>query len=143
MAVDPDREAMRRYRQEDPGGPVVMLNLLRFGRDGRESYARYAEALTDYLPQVGGEVLYAGDGGTALVAEDGQAWDAVLLVRYPDRAAFVSMVRDPGYQAVTHLRGQALVEAVLQPTAPWDAELSRRGHPTPADPPGAGDPTRA
>lgn len=31
---------------DDPGGPVVMLNLLRFRPDGgRESYQRYADAL--------------------------------------------------------------------------------------------------
>jgi hypothetical protein len=28
------------------------------------------------------------------------------------------MVRDPGYQKGTHLRTEALVEAVLQPTTP-------------------------
>ena len=51
-----------------------------------------------------------------MVAEPGQAWDAVLLVRYPSRKAFSDMVRDPDYQAGTHLRSGALVEAVLQPT---------------------------
>ena len=29
------------------------------------------------------------------------------------------MVRDPAYQAVTHLRTEALTEAVLQATVPW------------------------
>ncbi|WP_410573337.1 DUF1330 domain-containing protein [Amycolatopsis sp. cmx-4-61] len=61
---------------------------------------------------------YLGDGGRALVAEDGQAWDVVALVRYPDRQAFAAMVRDPEYRATAHLRTEALVEAVLQPTTP-------------------------
>ena len=64
-------------------------------------------------------MLYAGDRGTPLVAGPGQAWDAVLCVRYPDRAAFSQMVADPDYQQVTHLRTEALEEAVLQPTRPW------------------------
>jgi uncharacterized protein (DUF1330 family) len=64
-------------------------------------------------------VLYAGDGSTSLVAESGQAWDAVLLVRYPSREAFSRMVADPEYQQVTELRTRALTEAVLQATAPW------------------------
>jgi uncharacterized protein (DUF1330 family) len=55
------------------------------------------------------------------VAEDGQAWDAVLVVRYPDRRAFSRMVADPEYQEVTALRTAALSEAVLQPTTPWPA----------------------
>lgn len=120
MAVDPRGADLKRYLTEDPGGPVVMLNLLRFAEDGRASYDAYArELVTTFLPRHGGEVLYAGDGSTALVAEDGQAWDAVLLVRYPSREAFSRMVADPEYQRVTHLRTQSLTEAVLQATVPW------------------------
>jgi len=43
----------------------------------------------------------------------------VLLVRYPDREAFSRMVADPEYQQVTHLRTEALAEAVLQATSAW------------------------
>jgi uncharacterized protein (DUF1330 family) len=64
-------------------------------------------------------VVYAGDGGSALVAEAGQEWDAVLLVRYPSRHAFRDMLKDAEYQRITHLRTSALREAVLQPTRPW------------------------
>jgi uncharacterized protein (DUF1330 family) len=120
MAVDPRGADLKRYLQDDVGGPVVMLNLLRFADGGRELYDRYAAALSStFLPRYGGEVLYAGDGSTALVAEEGQAWDAVLLVRYPSRAAFSAMVADPDYQAVTELRTRALREAVLQATSAW------------------------
>jgi uncharacterized protein (DUF1330 family) len=120
VAVDPRGADLKRFLQEDPGGPVVMLNLLRYAEDGREVYAQYAAALTDtFLPRYGGEVLYAGEGSTALVAESGQDWDAVLLVRYPSRQAFSAMVADPEYQQVTELRTRALTEAVLQATRPW------------------------
>src|SRR5918993_5507245 len=120
MAVDPRGADLKRYLQEDPGGPVIMLNLLRFAEGGRALYAQSAGALrTPFPPRHGGEVLYAGDGSTALVAEDGQAWDAVLLVRYPSRAAFSRMVADPEYQQVTELRTRALTEAVLPATTAW------------------------
>ena len=120
MAVDPRGADLKRYLQDDVAGPVVMLNRLRFADGGRELYDRYAAALSEtVLPRYGGEVLYAGDGSTALVAEEGQAWDAVLLVRYPSRAAFSAMVADPEYQQVTELRTRALREAVLQATTPW------------------------
>jgi uncharacterized protein (DUF1330 family) len=123
MAVDPKGADLKRYLEEDPGGPVVMLNLLRFRPEGgRESYAKYAAALRDtYLDKYGAEVLYAGNGSTALVAEDGQAWDAVLIVRYPSRTAFSQMVADPEYQQFTHFRTEALTEAVLQATIPVDS----------------------
>jgi uncharacterized protein (DUF1330 family) len=120
MAVDPRGADLKRFLEEDPGGPVVMLNLLRYAEGGRELYAQYAAALTDtFLPRYRGEVLYAGEGSTALVAESGQDWDAVLLVRYPSREAFSAMVADPEYQQVTELRTRALTEAVLQATRPW------------------------
>jgi uncharacterized protein (DUF1330 family) len=120
MAVDPRGTDLKRYLQEDPGGPVVMLNLLRYAEGGHASYEQYADALrTTFLPRYGGEILYAGTGSTALVAESGQDWDAVLLIRYPTRQAFSRMVADPEYQQVTALRTRALTEAVLQATVPW------------------------
>ncbi|MGY2129377.1 DUF1330 domain-containing protein [Blastococcus sp. SYSU DS0617] len=120
MAIDPRGADLKRYLHEDPGGPVVMLNLLRFAEGGRESYDQYAKALSEtFLSRYGGEVPYAGDGGTPLVTEQGQDWDVVLLVRYPSHEAFSRMIADPEYQEVTHLRTQALTKAVLQPTTPW------------------------
>lgn len=119
MAVDPKGSDIQRFVQEDPGGPVVMLNLVRFKEGGRASYDEYAKAVMPFLFKVGGQPLYAGDGSTALVAEPGQSWDAVLLVRYPSRAAFLQMVQDPEYQRISHLRTAGLHEAVLQATVPW------------------------
>jgi uncharacterized protein (DUF1330 family) len=121
MAIDPRGADLKRLLAEDDGGPVVMLNLLRFAPGGRARYAEYLRATAPFLAKVGGELVYAGEGATALVAEAGQAWDAVLLVRYPSRAAFAAMVADPDYQGVTHLRSEALAEAVLQATIPWSA----------------------
>lgn len=118
--IDPTGARLKRYLAEDPGGPVVMLNLLRFLPDGgRERYAAYVAHFREHGGRYGAEVLYLGEGSTALVAEDGQAWDALLVVRYPSRQAFSDMVRDPDYQQRTALRSGALVEAVLQATVPW------------------------
>ncbi|MFD7438996.1 DUF1330 domain-containing protein [Streptomyces sp. NPDC059861] len=119
MAVDPQGADLAQLMAEDQGGPVVMLNLLRFAPGGRARYEEYAQRTSAFLKRYGGELVCAGDGDTPLVAEEGQAWDAVLLVRYPDREAFSRMVADPGYQEITSLRRQALAEAVLQPTSPW------------------------
>ena len=120
MAVDPRGADLKRYLAEDPGGPVVMLNLLRFKPDGgRERYQEYVEHFTRTAAPYGATTTYLGDGSTALVAEPGQSWDAVLLVQYPSRQAFADMVRDPDYQTGTHLRTEALEEAVLQATVPW------------------------
>lgn len=137
MAVDPRGRDLKTFLGEDPGGPVVMLNLLRFRPDEEGGYAAARDSYTAYLAHFrrhaeprGAEILYLGDGGTALVAEDGQAWDAVLLVRYPSRQAFTDMVADPAYQQGTHLRSDALTEAVLQATTPWEPPEPAAGAPT-------------
>jgi uncharacterized protein (DUF1330 family) len=121
--IEIDERALDVLLAEDPGGPVVMLNPLRFRPDGgRESYQRYAEALGPALnARYGLQVEYLGDGERPLVAEDGQSWDMVVLVRYPNRQAFADMIRDPEYRAVSHFRSEALLESVLQPTVPLTA----------------------
>ncbi|HEU4514822.1 MAG TPA: DUF1330 domain-containing protein [Nocardioidaceae bacterium] len=125
MAINPTGQGLKSFLEAAPDEPVVMLNLLRFREGGRDSYERYLAHFGTFAREVGGEVIYYGEGATALVAEDGQAWDAVLLVSYPTRRAFSDMVRNPRYQEGTQLRDEALVEAVLQPTSP-------RGTPTEA-----------
>jgi uncharacterized protein (DUF1330 family) len=118
-SVDPTGHDLKRFLAEDDGGPVTMLNLLRFKPDGgRESYNKYSRAILPFLEKVGGTVVYFGETSTPLVAPDTDTpWDAVLLVRYPSRAAFSAMVADPDYQQITHLRTEALDAAALQPTA--------------------------
>lgn len=119
MSVDPTGADLKRFLAEDPGGPVVMLNLLRFADGGRASYDTYSGAIGPFLRSVGARVVYAGDTSTALVAPDGHDWDAVLLVEYPSREAFLRMVADPDYQRITEHRTAALSHAVLQATTPW------------------------
>lgn len=121
MAVDPTGQDLKRLLAEDPGGPVVMLNLLRFKPEGRPSYEAYSREIRPFLEQVGAELVYLGDCSTALVAPESHRWDTVLLVRYPSRRAFSEMVANPDYQRITHLRTEALSDAVLQATVPWSA----------------------
>lgn len=107
--------ALNRYLAEDPGEPVVMLNLLRFRPDGgRERYDDYRRALAATGVGADAEPLFFGAGGGG--ALQGKDWDAVALVRYPSRKVFVEMVRSPEYRSIAHLRREALVDAVLQPT---------------------------
>lgn len=119
MPVDPTGQDLKRFLAEDQGGPIVMLNLLKFVADGRPSYEAYAREIVPFLDRVGGKVIYRGDTSTSLVARDEFDWDAVLLVEYPSRKAFSQMVADQEYQKITSLRTEALSEAVLQATVPW------------------------
>lgn len=119
MPVDPTGQDLKRFVSEDPGGPVVMLNLLKMKEGGRASYEAYMEKIRPFLDELGATVLYIGDCSTVLVAPEDHDWDAVLLVRYPSREAFSRMVANPDYQKITGLRTAALSNAVLQATVPW------------------------
>jgi uncharacterized protein (DUF1330 family) len=110
-------DAFGRFLSEDDGQPVVMLNLLRFREEGgRERYAEYLAVATPIVARFGAEIVYVGNGLPALSAEPGQAWDAVALVRYPNRRAFADMAMDANYRdKAAPMREAALAEAVLQP----------------------------
>jgi hypothetical protein len=64
------------------------------------------------------EPIFFGTGGAPLEAPDGPPWDAVALVRYPDRQAFVDMVRSDAFAAREPLKQAALDATVLQPLRP-------------------------
>jgi uncharacterized protein (DUF1330 family) len=119
LPVDPTGQDLKHFLADDPGGPVVMLNLLRFKEDGRAGYEEYARRIQPFLEKVSAEIVFVGDLSTVLVAPDSHDWDTILIVRYPSRQAFSSMVADPGYQEITGLRTESLEEAVLQATIPW------------------------
>ena len=109
------------YLDSDPGGPVVMLNLLRFAPDqGAEKYMEYVASFEEsgLNRDYGIEVAFAGRVFPALIAEqDARNWDMIALVRYPSRQAFFKMVHDPRYQQFEHLRTTALTASVLQPVS--------------------------
>ena len=118
MAVNPTGADLKAFLADGSDEPIVMLNLLRFAPGGARRYDEYLAHFRPCAERVGASVLYFGHGAPPLVAEAGQDWDAVLLVSYPSRQAFSDMVRDQEYQSGTHLRTEALTEAVLQPTRP-------------------------
>ncbi|KGT81724.1 DUF1330 domain-containing protein [Bradyrhizobium japonicum] len=109
--------ALEKFLNEDDGQAIVMLNLLRFREDGgKERYTDYLAVAAPIVARFGAEIVYVGNGLPALSAEPGQAWDAVALVRYPNRRAFAELAMDADYRnRAAPMREAALAEAVLQP----------------------------
>jgi uncharacterized protein (DUF1330 family) len=119
MPIEPSSTDLQRFRERDDRKSFVMVQLLRFGEAGRDRYLRYAGAAQPILTRIGAQVLYAGECTDPLLPAEGQSWDAIVLVRYPSRAAYVEMLADPAYQAIADLRREALREAALMPMDDW------------------------
>jgi uncharacterized protein (DUF1330 family) len=102
-----------------------MLNLLRYrdvaepgfgvdGLSGREAYQVYGRRFAELNPRFGGEPIWMGEACASIIGEE--AWDIVILVRYPTRQQFVDMMNDPAYQAIAPIRAAALVDSRLVET---------------------------
>jgi uncharacterized protein (DUF1330 family) len=124
QTIDPTADQIREFAGASDSGSIVMLNLLRFkdradgidavdGISGREAYERYAEAVASHLQRVGGSVLHLAECNQSVIGPEHEAWDMLVLVRYPSRRAFLQMIADPDYQASAGHRAAALQDSRL------------------------------
>ena len=110
-------------------GPVVMLNLNRYrdvaaygderdaeGLSGRHAYLRYGIVAKAAIDALGGAILWVSDAaGAALIGCDHDAYDEVVAVWYPSRAAFLALEDHPGYREALEHRDAAIDQAMLLP----------------------------
>jgi uncharacterized protein (DUF1330 family) len=127
-AVYPTASRVEALMADDSGGPVVMVNLLRFrdkavypdGRPtdltGRQAYNLYAAPMQNFIEKGGGKVLFGGDIASLVIGDVGELWDTCVLVEYPSAAAFAAIVTSPevaeiGVHRAAGLEGQLLIRA--------------------------------
>jgi uncharacterized protein (DUF1330 family) len=129
-AVVPEPEQIQSLSEPGRGGPIFMVNLLKFkdraeypdGREtdltGRQAYDIYGQQVIGHLAAVGGKPVFAGDVTQLLLGEVEELWDEVAIAMYPDRAAMRDMIMNPAYQqSAIHrsagLAGQLNIETVV------------------------------
>jgi uncharacterized protein (DUF1330 family) len=84
-----------------------MVNLLKFKPNGGAAeYAKYGEKIQPILKSIGAELIFSGQAKVSLLGH--AEWDAVGLVRYPNKMALVRMSQSPEYQAIHHHRAAGL-----------------------------------
>ena len=119
MAIDPDSGVLERFLASGNQRPFVLVQLLRFAEDGIGKYLQYSAAAQPVLRSLGAQVLYAGTCVEPLLAAAGGHWDAIVVVRYPNRATYAKLRDDPGVRGVDHLRRESLREAMMLPMDDW------------------------
>ncbi len=121
--VDPTSEDFALFRQMDRPGPVHMLNLVKFREQaayddgtvatGAEAYASYGRESGPVFKRLGGRQIWIGKPELMLIGPKSEAWDLAFIAEYPDKDAFVAMLRDPDYRKAVRHRQAAVADSRL------------------------------
>lgn len=111
-AMLPTPKQMQEFLELPDDGPIVMLNLLKFKAEGgREEYLKYGVGVQAVLKSIGAEMIFSASAEFCLIG-NGQ-WDAVAMVRYPNKKAIAKMSTMPEYQAIHPHREAGLEGQIL------------------------------
>jgi uncharacterized protein (DUF1330 family) len=113
--IEINQDQFRELIKNPNDKPFIMLNLLKFKKDGgRKSYARYLKEANRFIDEVGGKLLMFSRPKELLTGTE--TWDLLMLVKYPSRKAFLKMANNPEYLKIHSFREEALEKAVLYAT---------------------------
>jgi uncharacterized protein (DUF1330 family) len=123
-AIRPNKEQFLDLMNAPDEGPVVMLNLLKFKpREGASEYNKYGGADVQMVEATGGKVLWMGKVDQTLIGPVDEAWDAIALVQYPSRKAFVEMTSTKDYDAAHEHRESGLERTLVLACTPRGGTL--------------------
>jgi uncharacterized protein (DUF1330 family) len=113
VPIEPDEQQLKALAAQAArdDGPVIMLNLNKY-RD-REEYLRYGEVALRVLARVGGRLHWHADALGTVIGDETDAYDEILAVWYPSRAAFLELATDPESLAAHHHRVAGLERAAI------------------------------
>ena len=122
--IRPNKEQFIELMNAPDEGPVVMLNLLKFKpRDGAKEYGKYGESVSKMVEARGGKMLWIGKVDQTLIGPVEEDWDAIALVQYPSRKAFIDMATSKEYDKAHEHREGGLERTVLLACTPRESVL--------------------
>ena len=122
--IRPNKEQFIELMNTPDEGPVVMLNLLKFKpRDGAKEYGKYGESVSKMVEARGGKMLWIGKVDQTLIGPVEEDWDAIALVQYPSRKAFIDMATSKEYENAHEHREGGLERTVLLACTPRESVL--------------------
>jgi len=131
--INPSAESLAALAKVPEGEKIQMLNFVRFrekaeypeghahaGTDwsGQRAYRQYGQEVAGPLGRAGAKVIWQNTAIGTVIGPDGEAWDAIFVVEYPNAQAFQTMVSDPEYLAGAANRTAALADSRLYLTQP-------------------------
>jgi uncharacterized protein (DUF1330 family) len=132
MPIYPRPDQIKALLESEIEGPIDMLNLLKFkeraeyedGREtelsGAEAYGLYGQQMAPFVASKGGELQLTSPAHLLVIGDGEVEWDAVAVMRYPSKEAFVAIASDPevaqfGVHRAAGLAHQLLI--VMTPTS--------------------------
>jgi uncharacterized protein (DUF1330 family) len=119
MPIEPTAEDLRRLAASEDKGPFVLAQLLRFAEGGRDAYLSYSREAQPILRGRGVQIVYAGECIQPLAASADQSWDAIVLIRYSSRAAYLELLEDEAFRRVAEARRKSLRDAAFFVMDDW------------------------
>jgi len=136
-AFQPTADQFRAFRDDPHDGPIAQVNLLKFkvkaayqpgdpehGTDetGATAYQRYANAFGLAAAEVGGTCLFMGETERYFIGQGD--WDAVMVMHFPSRQAFITTLNHASYKDMHRHRDAGLLAQELITTRPTLPETS-------------------
>ena len=121
-AFQPTADQFRAFRDDPYEGPIAQVNLLKFrvkaeyavddaehggGDSGLAAYQRYVDAFRVAAAEVGGSCLLLGKVERYFIGNGD--WDAVLVMRFPNRSAFIATLNHADYADMHRHRDAGLL----------------------------------
>lgn len=134
-AFQPTADQFRAFRDDPYDGAIAQVNILKFrvkaeyrpedpeystDEPGRVAYQRYADAFGVAAAEVGGKCLLMGQVERYFIGNGD--WDAVMVMFFPDRKAFITTLNHPTYKDMHRHRDAGLLCQELLTTRPFRAE---------------------
>lgn len=92
--------------------PILMFNALWFKPDGgAEKYREYMRAASPIVQRHDGRKSTGGTPDKAVIGEFDA--DLIFFVEWPSWDAFKAFLADPDFEAIRHLREEAITDSLL------------------------------
>lgn len=124
VELNPNAEVIEGLSEGPSEGRHATVLLISYRSD--EQYTAWIDAVLSRLQAVGGRIAWAANDAVAVVGDPERSWDTIVVVEYPNLAAFLEMIRDPAWAGVDELRVSAMDANEIYACTPVIDALDRR-----------------